>query len=227
MLTCGSKNCTSSDAMAMSPQVTRSMPAPQQMPFTATIIGLAIVRNGWVASWGASHSLYCERYLPSCGALPSSGTFSTSAPEQNARPLAATMMRPDVVVALGAGVGVVELVDHLLVDRVQPLGAVEGDDGAAALDLVDDRLVRHAGQSSRTPGGRVQSSAPHRLGQNVGHLSGRSNRPSVVDESRPTSSDRGRDETTGRADRGQVSAWRGAVMGRSSAVRSPDGASTR
>ncbi len=88
MLTCGSKNSACSDAMAMSPVVTRSMPAPQQMPFTPTMIGLAICRNGGVASWGASHSWKRERYLPSKGILPSSRTVSTSAPVQNARPVA-------------------------------------------------------------------------------------------------------------------------------------------
>ena len=36
----------------MSPVVTRSIPAPQQMPLTATTIGFAIVRNGGVASCG-------------------------------------------------------------------------------------------------------------------------------------------------------------------------------
>ena len=61
MLTCGSKNSARSDAMAMSPVVTRSKPAPQQIPLTPTMIGFAIERNGGVASWGASHSLKCER----------------------------------------------------------------------------------------------------------------------------------------------------------------------
>ncbi len=61
MLTCGSKNCAWSDAIEMSPVVTRSRPAPQQMPLTATMTGLAIDRYGGVASWGASHSRKCER----------------------------------------------------------------------------------------------------------------------------------------------------------------------
>ena len=55
MLTCGSKNSAWSDAIAMSPVVSRSRPAPQQMPFTAAMTGLVIERNGGVASCGASH----------------------------------------------------------------------------------------------------------------------------------------------------------------------------
>ena len=55
MLTCGSKNSARSDAIAMSPVVTRSSPAPQQSPFTAVRMGLVIDRNGGVASCGASH----------------------------------------------------------------------------------------------------------------------------------------------------------------------------
>jgi hypothetical protein len=49
----------------MSPVVTRSRPAPQQIPFTPTMTGFAIDRNGGVASCGASHSENCERYRPS------------------------------------------------------------------------------------------------------------------------------------------------------------------
>ena len=55
MLTCGSKNSARSEAMVMSPQVTRSRPAPQHSPLTAVMIGLVMVRNGGVASCGASH----------------------------------------------------------------------------------------------------------------------------------------------------------------------------
>ena len=55
MLTCGSKNSARSEAMAMSPVVTRSSPAPQHNPLTAARIGLVMLRNGGVASWGASH----------------------------------------------------------------------------------------------------------------------------------------------------------------------------
>ena len=55
MLTCGSKNVAWSDAMAMSPVVTQSSPAPQQMPLIAARTGLVIVRNGGVPSCGASH----------------------------------------------------------------------------------------------------------------------------------------------------------------------------
>ncbi|EPQ77710.1 Enoyl-CoA hydratase [Mycobacterium marinum MB2] len=55
MLTCGSKNVAVSDAMTMSDVVTQSSPAPQQMPFTAVSTGLAMLRNGGVPSWGASH----------------------------------------------------------------------------------------------------------------------------------------------------------------------------
>ena len=90
MLTCGSKNSARSEAITRSPVVTRSMPAPQHRPLTATTIGLAIARNGGVASCGASHSRMCDRYRPSWGTRPSSGTPSTSAPEQNARPAAVT-----------------------------------------------------------------------------------------------------------------------------------------
>ena len=39
----------------MSPVVTQSSPAPQHSPLTAVRIGLVIVRNGGVPSWGASH----------------------------------------------------------------------------------------------------------------------------------------------------------------------------
>ena len=39
----------------MSPVVTQSSPAPQQMPLTAASTGLAIRRNGGVPSCGASH----------------------------------------------------------------------------------------------------------------------------------------------------------------------------
>ncbi len=56
MLTCGSKNVACSDAITMSPVVTRSRPAPQHRPLTPTITGLAISRYGGVASCGASHS---------------------------------------------------------------------------------------------------------------------------------------------------------------------------
>ena len=42
MLTCGSKNSARSDAMMMSPVVTRSSPAPQHSPFTAVSTGLVI-----------------------------------------------------------------------------------------------------------------------------------------------------------------------------------------
>ena len=55
MLTCGSKNVAVSDAMTMSPVVTQSRPAPQQMPLIAARTGLAIGRNGGVPSCGASH----------------------------------------------------------------------------------------------------------------------------------------------------------------------------
>ena len=55
MLTCGSKKVALSDAMTMSPVVTQSRPAPQQMPLIAASTGLAIRRNGGVPSWGASH----------------------------------------------------------------------------------------------------------------------------------------------------------------------------
>ena len=61
MLTCGSKNSARSDAITMSPVVTRSSPAPQHSPFTAVRIGFVIVRNGGVPSWGASHCAYVER----------------------------------------------------------------------------------------------------------------------------------------------------------------------
>ena len=43
-----------SDAMTMSPVVTQSSPAPQHKPLTATMIGLVMLRNGGVPSWGAS-----------------------------------------------------------------------------------------------------------------------------------------------------------------------------
>jgi len=62
------------------------------MPLTPTMIGFAICRNGGVASWGASHSWKRERYRPSKGILPSSRTVSTSAPVQNARPVAVITM---------------------------------------------------------------------------------------------------------------------------------------
>ena len=39
----------------MSDVVTRSSPAPAQIPLTAQITGFAISRYGNVASWGASH----------------------------------------------------------------------------------------------------------------------------------------------------------------------------
>ncbi len=39
----------------MSPVVTQSRPAPQQMPLMAASTGLAIRRNGGVPSCGASH----------------------------------------------------------------------------------------------------------------------------------------------------------------------------
>ena len=55
MLTWGSKNSARSEAMVMSPVVTQSRPAPQQRPLTAVMMGLVIVRNGGVPSWGASH----------------------------------------------------------------------------------------------------------------------------------------------------------------------------
>ena len=55
MLTWGSKNSARSDAIAMSPVVTQSRPAPQHSPLTAVMIGLVIVRNGGVPSCGASH----------------------------------------------------------------------------------------------------------------------------------------------------------------------------
>ncbi len=55
MLTCGSKNVDSSEAITMSDVVTRSRPAPAQIPFTAQMIGLVISRYGNVASCGASH----------------------------------------------------------------------------------------------------------------------------------------------------------------------------
>ena len=45
----------SSDAITMSDVVTRSSPAPAQMPLTAQITGLVISRYGNVASCGASH----------------------------------------------------------------------------------------------------------------------------------------------------------------------------
>ena len=46
----------------MSPVVTQSIPAPQQMPLIAARIGLVIVRNGGVPSCGASHCGNVERY---------------------------------------------------------------------------------------------------------------------------------------------------------------------
>ena len=61
MLTCGSKNSAWSEAMAMSPVVTQSSPAPQQSPLTAVMTGLVIVRNGGVPSCGASHWASVER----------------------------------------------------------------------------------------------------------------------------------------------------------------------
>ncbi len=50
MLTWGSKNSAWSEAIAMSPVVTQSSPAPQHRPFTAVMIGLVIVRKGGVPS---------------------------------------------------------------------------------------------------------------------------------------------------------------------------------
>ena len=55
MLTWGSKNSARADAITTSPVVTQSSPAPQHSPFTATMIGLVMVRNGGVPSCGASH----------------------------------------------------------------------------------------------------------------------------------------------------------------------------
>ena len=62
MLTWGSKNVACSEAMTMSPVVTQSIPAPQQVPLTATTIGLVVERNGGVPSWGASHCGKVDRY---------------------------------------------------------------------------------------------------------------------------------------------------------------------
>ena len=62
MLTWGSKNVAWSEQITMSPVVTQSRPAPQQMPLTATTIGLVIVRNGGVPSCGASHCGKVDRY---------------------------------------------------------------------------------------------------------------------------------------------------------------------
>jgi hypothetical protein len=61
MLTCGSKNSARSEAMVMSPVVTQSSPAPQHRPLTAVMTGLAMVRNGGVPSWGASHCSWVDR----------------------------------------------------------------------------------------------------------------------------------------------------------------------
>ena len=61
MLTCGSKNSARSEARVMSPVVTRSSPAPQHSPLTAVMMGLVMVRNGGVASCGASHWGYVVR----------------------------------------------------------------------------------------------------------------------------------------------------------------------
>jgi hypothetical protein len=46
----------------MSPVVTQSSPAPQQMPLIATMTGFVIDRKGGVPSWGASHCANVERY---------------------------------------------------------------------------------------------------------------------------------------------------------------------
>ena len=70
MLTCGSKNVESSDAITMSDVVTRSRPAPAQMPFTAQISGFVISRYGSVASCGAFHCRADARSSSPCGSRP-------------------------------------------------------------------------------------------------------------------------------------------------------------
>ena len=106
MLTCGSKNSARSDAITMSPVVTRSRPAPQQRPLTADEHRLGHRperRRGLLRRLPLRRASRGRARRRSRGRRR--GSRSTSAPAQNARPLPVTIDRPHRVVGLGRGVG--------------------------------------------------------------------------------------------------------------------------